>query len=85
MSIGWESLDREPDLFVAYVMELPHCSLHWELRQVVVEAAYDAKTKYGPWGYLCVNCFVDHGVGLGTGRGQRLIVGVRLPEVRRPD
>jgi hypothetical protein len=39
-----------------------------------VPAAYDAKTAGGPWGYLCEGCFARHGVGLGTGRGQRLIL-----------
>ena len=31
---------------------------------------YDAKTHFGPWGTLCRDCFVSHGVGLGTGKGQ---------------
>lgn len=37
-------------------------------------AGYDAKTKQGPWGYLCEMHFRSHGVGLGTGRGQRLVL-----------
>lgn len=32
---------------------------------------YDAKTRQGPWGCLCPTCFANHGVGLGTGRGQK--------------
>lgn len=32
---------------------------------------FDAKTKGGPWGCLCLSCFTLDGVGLGTGRGQR--------------
>lgn len=32
---------------------------------------YDAKTTHGPWGNLCTDCFKKHGVGLGTGRGQK--------------
>jgi len=36
------------------------------------EAAYDAKTKQGPWAYMCEECFKKHGVGLGVGLGQRL-------------
>ena len=35
-------------------------------------AEYDGKTTSGPWGYMCGGCFQKHGVGLGTGRGQRL-------------
>ncbi|MEV6923988.1 hypothetical protein AB0M46_05670 [Dactylosporangium sp. NPDC051485] len=76
----------EPDLQVTYVSgPLPRCSLHWELRHVTVEAAYDGKTKYGPWAYMCVHCFVDHGVGLGTGRGQRLLPGPRPTGTAAPE
>lgn len=32
---------------------------------------YDAKTIAGPWGNICQGCFITHGVGLGTGLGQR--------------
>lgn len=38
------------------------------------EAQYDGKTVYGPWAYMCESCFVKLGSGLGTGRGQRLVV-----------
>lgn len=37
-------------------------------------AHYDAKTTQGAWGYLCEEHFATMGVGLGTGRGQRLVV-----------
>lgn len=37
-------------------------------------AGYDAKTKQGPWGYLCEECFTELGLGLGLGIGQRLIL-----------
>lgn len=30
----------------------------------------DGKTVEGPWGMLCTHCHAEHGVGLGTGRGQ---------------
>ena len=36
------------------------------------EAKYDGKTKMGPWAYLCENCFVRYGVGLGLGKDQIL-------------
>lgn len=42
-----------------------------------VEAKYDGKTTSGPWAYMCDDHFEQKGVGLGTGRGQRLIVGER--------
>ena len=35
-------------------------------------AKYDAKTPFGPWAYLCEECFVMLGCLLGTGRGQKL-------------
>lgn len=38
-------------------------------------AAYNAKTVLGPWANLCETKFPILGVGLGLGRGQRLIVG----------
>jgi len=38
------------------------------------EAKYDGKTIFGAWGYMCQSHFEQYGVGLGTGRGQELIV-----------
>jgi len=31
----------------------------------------DGKTQMGPWAIMCPNCHLTHGVGIGTGRGQR--------------
>lgn len=31
----------------------------------------DGKTRMGPWGMLCTGCHASHGIGLGTGKGQR--------------
>ena len=45
---------------------LPKCQLCDEA------AKYDAKTKMGPWGFLCEECFKKHGVGLGVGKGSKL-------------
>lgn len=44
-------------------------------------AYYDGKTVvqgnysmiFGPWAYMCEHCFAHHGVGLGVGKGQKLI------------
>jgi hypothetical protein len=36
------------------------------------DAHFDCRTKSGPWAYLCLACYKLHGVGLGTGFGQRL-------------
>jgi ribosomal protein L37AE/L43A len=38
------------------------------------EAKYDARTKMGPWAFLCQSCFDKYGVGVGVGRGQKLEV-----------
>jgi hypothetical protein len=37
-------------------------------------ASYDGKTKQGPWAFMCETHFKVHGVGLGTGAGQKLII-----------
>jgi hypothetical protein len=37
-----------------------------------VVATVDGKTVFGPWGWMCDICHVRYGVGLGTGKGQRL-------------
>lgn len=31
----------------------------------------DGKTAQGPWGIMCSACHRGHGVGFGTGKGQR--------------
>lgn len=36
-------------------------------------ARFDAKTRFGSWAYMCNECFRVHGIGLGIGKGQRLI------------
>jgi uncharacterized protein YkwD len=38
------------------------------------EATVDGKTSSGPWANMCDPHFAINGVGLGTGRGQRLIL-----------
>lgn len=50
------------------VFALPDCDFCGD------EAHYDGKTKLGPWGNMCRDCFRTHGVGLGLGRGQELVV-----------
>jgi hypothetical protein len=37
-------------------------------------AVYDARTRPGTWAFMCEEHFITHGIGLGTGLGQRLIV-----------
>lgn len=62
---------------VAYVRRLPECDIHKYDKDTLVPAAYDGKTKHGPWASMCEACFTTHGIGLGPGRGQRYIVGTR--------
>ena len=35
---------------------------------------FDGKTIMGPWANMCRIHFASHGVGLGTGKGQRLVL-----------
>lgn len=39
-----------------------------------MKAAYDAKTVMGPWANLCEKDFQAVGIGLGVGKGQRLVL-----------
>lgn len=55
------------------VQELPNCDVCLQ-RGVQKEAHYDAATRFGPWAYLCNEHFAAYAFGLGTGRGQRLVV-----------
>ena len=36
-------------------------------------ARYDGRTVYGAWAYMCPSHYRRYGVGLGLGKGQRLI------------
>lgn len=52
------------------VLKIPDCNICQKS-----PAAYDGKTKMGPWAYMCEPCWEMYGVGqLGTGFGQRLIL-----------
>ena len=66
------------------VREIPECDIcKYEEHKEGVPAAYDGKTVHGPWGYMCEKHFGTHGVGLGTGKGQRLVKearGVSCPQ-----
>lgn len=37
-------------------------------------AEYDGATAFGPWANMCAAHFAQYGTGLGTGRGQRLVL-----------
>ena len=51
-----------------FVSKFPRCDFCGQ------EAHYDAKTKSGPWAYMCEQCFKTQGVGLGLGMGQKLML-----------
>lgn len=38
------------------------------------DAHYEAKTNMGLWAYMCDSHYKEHGIGLGTGRGQIIII-----------
>ena len=48
------------------------CSL-LELPEVP-KAYYDGRTTMGPWANMCQEHFDQYGVGLGLGRGQKLVL-----------
>lgn len=52
------------------VASLPACDIH----RGEHPAKYDGKTTLGPWANMCQEAFDEYGVGLGTGKGQRLVV-----------
>lgn len=58
----------------AYVKELPNCDF-CKQDNLIVDAEYDGKTVMGPWANMCAKHHVQYGTGVGTGRGQKLIVG----------
>ncbi len=50
------------------VEQLPSCDFCGK------PAQYDAATVFGPWANMCEADFKTNGIGLGTGRGQKLEV-----------
>lgn len=57
------------------VPELPSCDFCED------SARYDAKTKLGPWAYLCPIDWKEHtDQQLGTGHGQRLVTSDEVEE-----
>jgi hypothetical protein len=55
----------------AVVAVIPSCDF-CKQEGKTTEAVYDAKSKMGPWGYMCEPHFQKHAYGLGEGRGQKL-------------
>jgi hypothetical protein len=51
--------------------ELPMCNFRHDTAE---PAHYDGATVQGSWAYMCEEHFKMYGLGLGLGRGQRLVV-----------
>lgn len=66
------------DISSVTVDKLPYCDLCLAWKPIGsrdVLAHYDARMKNsGTWAFMCEEHFLSHGVGLGLGRGQRLVV-----------
>ena len=54
---------------MAVVAEIPMCDICRRKK-----ARYDARSKFGPWGYMCEFCWYDNRATheLGVGNGQML-------------
>lgn len=55
------------------VARIPNCDLCHQHHRAT-PAVVDGKTVYGPWAHMCEDHYEDVGIGLGLGRGQRLIL-----------
>jgi hypothetical protein len=58
------------------VSVLPDCDIcrHVELKMQPERALFDGRTHIGQWANMCHPHMTSHGVGLGLGRGQRLVI-----------
>lgn len=59
---------------VAVLPDCDLCKYVEALAPLPHKAVYDGKTVHGPWGNMCEAAFQKWGIGLGTGRGQRLVL-----------
>ena len=55
------------------VTKLPKCDFCAQ-RGMTRDAYYDGRTIHGSWANMCEEHFLQYGVGLGTGSGQRLVL-----------
>ena len=61
---------------VTYVDRLPDCQIHTHrFGHPGVPAMVDGRTMQGHWAYMCQSCHERYGIGLGTGKGQRFVIG----------
>jgi len=68
----------------ALVSSLPNCDF-CAVEGTSEPAEYDGRTIFGHWAYMCQLHFDQYGVGLGTGRGQKLVLEppVTAPQLSR--
>lgn len=59
---------------VAVVSVIPMCDICKVNGDATVPAQYDGKTTSGPWANMCTTHFGLYGTGLGTGKGQKLVL-----------
>jgi len=53
---------------------MPKCDMCDPGAKTTSKVMYDGKTAMGPWANMCGHCFKRYGVGLGLGKGQKLIL-----------
>ncbi len=63
----------------ATVTELPNCGL-CEMKGRTEPAEYDGRTAIGQWAFMCQQHYDQYGVGLGTGKGQKLVLPTKQPD-----
>lgn len=63
----------DEELTEAKVARIPNCDFCDEEGQPQ-EAQYDGATSHGPWAFMCERHFHLWGKGLGTGKGQKLVL-----------
>ena len=57
------------------VDEIPKCDFaRLHSASLDTAATVDGKTLAGPWAFMCERHFQVYGVGLGLGKGQRLVL-----------
>lgn len=62
------------------VHHLPMCDFCLQGREHN-DAHYDGRTNLGPWANMCEEHFEAHGIGLGVGRGQWLVLEYSTPKL----
>jgi hypothetical protein len=60
------------DKTILKVHKIPKCDICLS-HGVEKDAVYEAKTTFGPWAFLCEECFNEVGISLNMGLGRRII------------